>query len=479
MSGLNGSNGTPAALQWGGRFEQPPDPVLLAFGSSLEDDLVLAPFDVLCSQAHVDALSDGKIVDETKATSLQRALAQVASEVKGGSFAAWARASGAEDVHGAIDGRVRELCDDGAGDWLHAGRSRNDQVATTLSLYARQRARAGAAASIALARHLVRLAGEEFVEGTLLAAVTHWQPAQPVLLAFWLSAAAEPFVRSARRFANVANDAARSCALGSAALAGSTLPLARHAAAQRLGFQAPSRNALDAVGTRDNLLDVAQAYVRVVLDASRVAADLIVWATPAYGYVRLGDASSTGSSLMPQKRNPDPFELVRGGASELNGMYVGALGTLAGLPLSYQRDLQQTKRLGLQIVERGARMLEAFDIALRDTTCVRAAMNARAGDGYAVATDVADALIAAGVSARSAHALVGERVREAETQGRALDAGDLTEIARKANLAHLAAPLEAGSSVRAKVTPGSTGPQAVRESIESMIGEIDTIEASL
>ena len=233
MSARKGANGPAAALQWGGRFAQAPDPVLLAFGSSLEEDLVLAPFDVLCSQAHVDALYGGKIIDEDKAASLHRALAEIAIEVQDGSFAVSARAGGAEDVHGAIDARVRELCDDGAGDWLHAGRSRNDQVATTLALYARHRARSGAAASLALARYLVHVASEEFVEGTLLAAVTHWQPAQPVSLAFWLLAAAEPFVRGARRFAGVAGDAATRCALGSAALAGSTLPLDRLAAARR------------------------------------------------------------------------------------------------------------------------------------------------------------------------------------------------------------------------------------------------------
>ncbi|MHB8147308.1 MAG: hypothetical protein ACYDGM_08645, partial [Vulcanimicrobiaceae bacterium] len=148
-------------------------------------------------------------------------------------------------------------------------------------------------------------------------------------------------------------------------------------------------------------------------------------------------------------------------------------------PLSYQRDLQQTKRLGMQIVERGARMLEAFDIALRDTTFVRPAMNARAGDGYAVATDLADALIGAGVSARAAHALVGERVREAETQSRTLDANDLTALAQRANLAHLAAPLDAAASVRAKVTCGSTGPQAVRDALAAITEEIDAIEAAL
>ncbi len=207
------------SLQWGGRFGSAPDPSLLAFGSSLADDVVLAPFDVRTSQAHVDALAGGGIIDATRAAALHAAIARVAAEIDDGRFAAYAQASGAEDVHGAIDARVREL-EPEHGAFLHAGRSRNDQVATTLALYARARAEDGAARCRAIARSLVERASDELEAGTLLAATTHWQPAQPALLAFWLVAAAEPFARAVKRFAAAAESASEWCPLGSSALAG-------------------------------------------------------------------------------------------------------------------------------------------------------------------------------------------------------------------------------------------------------------------
>jgi argininosuccinate lyase len=426
--------------------------MLLAFGSSLSDDLVLAPFDVQTSLAHVDALAGGGIVDEERAGALRRALDQVAAEIDDGDFAAYARASGAEDVHGAIDQRVRDL-EPEHGAFLHAGRSRNDQVATTLTLYARAQAQAGAARSTAIAGALLGRATVELAEGTLLAATTHWQPAQPVLLAFWLVAAAEPFARAAKRFTAAAATASESCPLGSAALAGSSLPLDRPAAAARLGFARPSRNAMDAVGTRDAALDVAHAYVRACLDASRIAGELVIWATPAYGYVKLGDASSTGSSLMPQKRNPDIFELMRGVASAEVGRYTGALSSLAGMALSYHRDLQETKRQIVECVERGSDALRAFERALADTQFVRETCNAHAGDGYGVATDLADALIAQGMSARDAHVHIGALVRQAEDEGRTLS-------------------MSPRESVDGKVTPGSTSPTAVAEAIASLSAEL-------
>jgi len=461
-------------LQWGGRFGAAPDPALLAFGSSLEDDLVLAPFDVQTSQAHVDALAGGGIIDPAAAAALHGALDGVAAEIENGSFDAYARASGAEDVHGAIDARVRELRPQ-AGALLHAGRSRNDQVATTLALYAHDRARAGARRTQSIARHLLARAVEELNAQTLLAATTHMQPAQPVLLAFWLQTAAEPFVRDAKRFARVADSALHSCPLGSGAVSGSTLPLDREAACRRLGFERPSRNAMDAIGTRESALDVAHACALALVNASRVSAEIVVWAMPAFGYVRLGDASSTGSSLMPQKRNPDVFELVRGSASEITGAYFGALASTIGLPLSYHRDLQETKRLTIAVCERALAALDAFERALRDTNFVRANLNARAGEGYTVATDIADALIQSGTSARDAHAFVGAAVRAAEEAGRALDERDLDALAREAGLKNLHAPLTPQASVAAKMTSGSTSPGAVRAGLASLAAELDQI----
>jgi len=445
-----------SSLQWGGRFASAPDATLLAFGSSLADDLVLAPFDVRCSRAHVAALAN--VLAPHDAAALRDALDRVAGEVDDGTFAAWATTRDFEDVHGAVDARVRELAG-AAGERLHAGRSRNDQVATTLLLYARDRAGRGVRSALDVAALFEDRAGGALERGTLLAATTHWQPAQPVLLAFWLDAAAQGFVRAAERFARVAQDAARFCPLGSAALAGSSLPLDRIAAARELGFTAPSRNALDSVGDRDVALDLLHAAVRAAVAASRPSEELVIWATPAFGYVQLDDAASTGSSLMPQKRNPDPFELVRAAGARAIGVYAGALASTNGVALSYHRDLQQTKALVIEGTEAALAALDAFRRAFAHVRFNETATGAHAGDGYAVATDLADSLILGGASAREAHRAVGERVVVAEEERRALDVRDA------AALGVPDAPVEPRESVLGKRTAGSTAPGAVAASI--------------
>lgn len=446
------------ALQWGGRFGAAPDSALLRFGSSLEEDLVLAPFDVRCSQAHVRALAGGGVLGKDQAAELQAALETVAAEIEQGSFAGFARSSGAEDIHGAIDARVRELAP-ASGELLHAGRSRNDQVATTLLLYCADRVARGKALSLQIGAQFAAYAKEELEAGTLLAATTHWQPAQPVLLAFWLCAAAEPFVRDAQRFARVHDDALAFCPLGSAAVAGSSLPLDRMAAAEELGFLAPSRNAMDAIGNRDAALDAAHAFVRAAIDASRVSEEFVIWCSPNFGYVRLGDEASTGSSLMPQKRNPDPFELVRGSAAALGGRFAGALGTLSGTALSYHRDLQVTKAECIAIVEQSLAALDAFLRALRHVHFNRGRMTSLAAEGYTVATDVADGLIAKGATAREAHAAVGSAILAHEHDGSPLEWPD------------------ARASVQGKATIGSTQPDAVRESLAALHSVILSLSA--
>jgi argininosuccinate lyase len=464
-----------SALQWGGRFGVAPDAQLLAFGSSIGEDLVLAPFDVECSRGHVEALRGGKIVTEAQAAELTSALAAVGVEIRDGSFANYARAHPFEDVHGAIDARVREIAGV-AGESLHAGRSRNDQVATTLLLYAIDRAQAGAERAHDIAAALLARAREELELRTIVAGCTHRQPAQPVLLAFLLVAWSEPFLRSVSRFAAVARAARSSCPLGSAALAGSSLPLDRKQAAHALGFTQPSRNALDAIGNRDVALDLAHAFVRALVDASRIAEELIAWSAPAYGYVRLGDAASTGSSLMPQKRNPDPFELVRAHAATSLGAYAGALGTLCGLAPSYPRELQETKSRTIAIAEDGLAVLRAFGRALAAVSFDRERMARAAVAGYTVATDIADALISTGVTARAAHALVGTAVAAAESEGRALDERDLTRLAANAGIESLQAPLDARASIEAKQTHGSTAPGAVRSQIDAVEAELASLE---
>ena len=447
-----------SGLQWGGRFASEPDATLIAFGSSLDDDLPLASFDVRCSHAHVAALESGGTLAAPDAAALRAALARVQSDIDDGTFAAWATQHAFEDVHGAIDARVRGYAGT-SGERLHAGRSRNDQVATTLLLYARDRAECGARLALDIAALCEDRAESALERRTLLAGTTHWQPAQPVLLAFWLDAVAQGFVRAAERFVRVAADARRFCPLGSAALAGSSLPLDRDAAARELGFAGPSRNALDSVGDRDVTLDLLHAATRAVLTATRPSEELVMWATPQFGYVRLDDAASTGSSLMPQKRNPDPFELVRAAGARAIGTYGGALASLNGLALSYHRDLQTTKAQVLAGTEAALDALEAFRRAFTHVHFDDHALSAAAGDGYTVATDIADAVVRAGATARAAHAAVGGRVLLAEEQRRPLSEDDVRALGVPD------APLDALASVLGKRTLGSTHPDAVAASI--------------
>ncbi len=463
-----------AAMQWGGRFGAPPDPELIAFGSSLEDDLVLAPFDVAGSRAHVASLRSGGIVDEATARAIDVALADVAAEITAGTFTTWARGGAYEDVHGAIDARVRELAPD-HGARLHAGRSRNDQVATALALYAADRARRGRERSFSIARLAIEQARAALARGDVLAATTHWQPAQPIALGFWLGAVAENFARAAHRFDRVARDAMRFSPLGSGACSGSTMPLDRALSAAQLGFGAPSRNALDAIGDRDVALDLLHAVARAVVAASRVSEELVLWCTPAFGYARLADAASTGSSLMPQKRNPDPFELVRASAARVTGALSGAMGSATGIALSYHRDLQETKSLVLRGTERGLAALDAFARAFSGVTYNGARMRALAGDGFTVATDLADAAILAGASARDAHAAVGAAVACADAEGRALDPRDVAAIARELGLAALDAPLDPDASIAAKRTSGSTNPREVALALDDLERELDVL----
>jgi len=460
-----------AELQWGGRFAEAPDPVLLAFGSSLNDDLFLAPFDVACSRGHVRALEGAGLLDTAAADALRAALATVAAEIEAGSFATFARAGAFEDIHGAIDARVREIAGE-AGESLHAGRSRNDQVATTLALYARDRSARGRALCLQIASALSARSRGALATQTVIAATTHWQPAQPVLLAFWLDAAAQPLLRAAERFAAVHAAASDACPLGSAALAGSSLPLDRAAAARELGFARPTRNALDTVGDRDVALDLLHAGARAVAAASRLCEEFVLWTTPAFGYARLGDAASTGSSLMPQKRNPDPFELVRAAAARVAGAYAGALGCTIGIGLSYHRDLQETKSLVIRGTEHALAALDAFARAFDNLVLNDTAMSARAADGYTVATDLADALIAAGTTARAAHRAVGERVLAAERANRPLDESDVGALGIPG------APIDARASVAAKRTSGSTSPAAVAAAIDATDAHLERLRAS-
>ena len=255
------------------------------------------------------------------------------------------------------------------------------------------------------------------------------------------------------------------------------LARSRRRHATELGFAEPTRNALDTVGDRDVAVDLLEAVARAVVAASRPSEELVIWSTPAFGYAKLDDAASTGSSLMPQKRNPDPFELVRAAAGRAIGTLTGALTTLKGIALSYHRDLQETKALVLEGTERGIAALGAFELALAHLSFDHERMTQAAAHGFTVATDVADALIARGTTARSAHRLVGEVV--ATAQGETFTQADLAALREKSGISDLVVPLDAATSVAAKRTSGSTHPQQVAQAIAASRSELGEIEAEI
>ena len=435
-----------SVLLWGGRFAAAPDAALIAFASSSDEDRLLAPFDVDGSAAHVRVLRRAGLLDAAEADALLAALATVATELPsatlgaGGSF---------EDVHSAIEARVTELAGVRAGGKLHTGRSRNDQVATALALYLRASLAEIASLALDIARDVVDRASVELEAETLFAGHTHGQPAQPILLAFYLHAFAVGVARSARRLSAVRASIDR-CPLGAGPIAGSSLPLDREYAAALLGFGGgPTENALDTVGDRDGALEALFACAMLVTQLSRVAADIVNWSTPALGYVRIDDQAATGSSAMPQKKNPDVFELVRAKAASVCGHLSAALAQLKGLPLSYQRDLQECKRNTIAGVEEAKRCAAAFRAALRCVRFDRERCERSADIGDSSATDLMERLVLEGVPAREAHRRIGERIRRAES-------GTGDALPR----------IDARSSVHAKCTYGSTHPRLLATALE-------------
>ena len=468
-------------LLWGGRFSAPPDARLLAFGSSYDDDLALANADIRASLAHVDTLAGARLIAPDEADALRAALGVVAEELDRASFAP----NGPfEDIHSAIEARVVQLAGETIGGKLHAGRSRNDQVATAIALYARDALDKLSADSVALARELLARATQELQARTLLIGMTHWQPAQPILLAFWLHAAAVGVARQAARLLTARKAIARS-PLGASALAGTSLPLDRTTAAKALGFElGPTENALDTVGDRDAALETLFACAALATYLSRLAEEFVIWCSPLVGFARLGDEAATGSSLMPQKKNPDVFELVRAKAATVDAYLGAALAQLKGLPLSYQRDLQETKRMLIAGVADTSAMLGAFRRAFASLEFDRDRCNASASAGFAIATELADRLVRAGVPFRSAHRLVGEFVRVAEAEGRGLDATDVSKCfsaAAEAFGTKMPAGSEAGfdaeACVSAKATAGSTNPALLASAIDATQHSLDSLAA--
>ena len=420
---------------WGGRFREATDERVKAFTRSIEVDRELALDDIAGSIAHAHALERAGLVTAEEAGQLVGGLAALAADVEAGTLA-WD--PDLEDVHLNLESALGARVGPVAGK-LHTGRSRNDQVATDLRLWTRRAIDRLDEAIVLLEDALVGLAerdGEAVLPG-----MTHIQPAQPVLFAHHLLAYVEMLERDRGRLA----DARRRCnvsPLGSGALAGAGFPLDREAQAVELGFEGVTANSLDAVSDRDFVVETVAAAALAMVHLSRLAEEITWWSNPRFGFVQLSDAFSTGSSMMPNKKNPDPAELVRGRTARVAAHVSAMLGLLKGLPLAYQRDLQEDK---IPLIESTAVLETSLLVmaGLVETLAIdRERMRVAAAEGYSTATSVADALVRRGVAFRAAHHVVGRLVERADALGVGL--GDLPDGVIAMALAESSDPVGTG-----------------------------------
>jgi argininosuccinate lyase len=397
-------------------------PALERFSSSLETDFELYPFDIAGSVAHARGLAAAGIIKRTQLTAIERGLRRVKRELDDGMFEF---APTDEDIHTAIERRLTELTPAGAS--LHAGRSRNDQVATDLRLYCRLACATGVDAIAVLVDELGRVAAGH--AGWPMPGYTHLQRAQPVTLGHHLLAHAEPLLRDAARFRN-AYESADEMPLGSGALAGTTLPIRREVAAKVLGFSRLSLNSIDAVSDRDFALDLAYACLSTAVHLSRLGEDVVLWSSAEFGFVHLADEVATGSSLMPQKKNPDIAELLRAKPGRALGGVVALTTVLKGLPLAYDRDLQEDKAALFGVVEDVIGALEAAALLVGHLEFDRERLGEAASDPSLLATDVAEQQVLEGVPFRQAHEAVGRQVRK----GKLAPAGTAAQSLSRRNL---------------------------------------------
>ena len=441
---------------WHGRFEGGPADDLMAFTVSLPFDRQLAGDDLDGSRAHVRGLVRVGLLSEEEGATVLAALDQVRTELAEERFAFVASD---EDIHTAVERRVTEIAGP-AGAKLHTGRSRNDQVATDLRLFTRRALDRVTGRVFALQQVLLDRATE--ADDAYLPGYTHLQRAQPVLLAHHLLAHAWAFARDVDRLSDCRRRVDVS-PLGAGALAGSSLPLDPASVADDLGFAAVFENSLDAVSDRDFVAETLFVVTLIGLHLSRIGEEIVLWSSAEFGFVRLDDAYSTGSSMLPQKKNPDIAELARGKSGRLIGDLTGLLATLKGLPLAYNRDLQEDKEPLFDALTQVELALVAVSGMLATATIDVDAMQAAADGPEVAATDLAEHLVASGVPFREAHAIVGGLVRTSLDDGVALSG----LVAGHPQLGPDAvALLDPGVAVRRRSTPGGAGPGPVAVQLE-------------
>ena len=449
---------------WGSRVRAPLTEVAIELSSSTVADLPLAVHDIAASRAHVDELRHLGLITHEGGLTLDAALARIGEEIQSGSFA-WSDAH--EDVHMNVEAAVRDAVGPELAGQLQAGRSRNEEVVTDERLWLIDAARRLDDLLVTVQRTLARRADEEL--DTALPAHTHTQPAQPVLLAHHLLAWVEMLDRDRGRLADAAARVDRSPA-GSGAAAGSGLAIDRQRVAGRLGFSEITANSLDAIADRDYAVEMVSAAAIAAGHLSRLAADLVLWSTPYLRFARISDGYATGSSMLPNKRNPDIAELIRARAVSVNAGLAAMLGILHGLPLGYHRDLQELRAPMLDAIGSLELSLRAMDGMLAELIFDREAMEKAATSGHALSTALAERLTRAGITFRDAHWRVGELVARAEA--RDCDIAELPDEELRELLPELAGQrtlmptlLEALESAD---LPGGTAPSRVREALHAV-----------
>ena len=455
------SNDPAGQAMWGGRFSAKPAELMQAINVSIGFDRRLAAQDLAGSRAHAAMLRKQGVITSADEEAIQGGLSAIEAEIAAGTFPF---RDEYEDIHMNVEARLRELIGPAAGR-LHTARSRNDQVALDFRLWVRDACDRTIVQLKALQGALVHKAQAN--AETLMPGFTHLQPAQPVTFGHHLMAYVEMFGRDAARFAD-ARKRMNECPLGAAALAGSPFPIDRDATARALGFDRPTANSLDSVSDRDFALEALSAATLCGVHLSRLAEEIVVWSTPQFGFVKLSDAFTTGSSIMPQKKNPDAAELVRAKVGRLLGSFTQLTVVMKGLPLAYSKDMQEDKVPTFEAFDALELSLAAMAGMIADLEPVPARMAAAAGAGFSTATDLADWLVRTlDMPFRDAHHVTGAAVKRAETLGCDLSELPLSELQALSQgiTADVYEVLPPRASAGSRKSYGGTAPDQVRAQV--------------
>ena len=460
----------PENQMWGGRFSAGPAAVMEEINASIDIDKRLWREDIAGSKAHAAMLAAQNIITSEDEAAIQGGLDVIAKEIEAGTFTF---SKALEDIHMNIEARLKELIGE-AGGRLHTGRSRNDQVATDFRLWVRRACEEAAASLRALMQTLATQANAN--ADAVMPGFTHLQTAQPVTFGHHLLAYVEMFSRDAARFDDAATRM-NECPLGSAALAGTSFPIDRDKTATALGFDGPCANSLDGVSSRDFAMEAMAAASIAAIHLSRLGEELVIWTSAQFDFVTLSDAFSTGSSIMPQKRNPDAAELVRAKTGRITGSMHTLMMVMKGLPMAYAKDMQEDKQATFECFDALALSIAAMTGMIGDLTVNRDKLAAAAGDGFSTATDIADWLVRSlNMPFRDAHHVTGAIVAIAEKQGCSLDQLSLTDMQRVEPRItdDIFTVLSVSASAASRTSYGGTAPENVKREAQKWLEKLTT-----